>query len=251
MPIGTLSRISKSLSQGGKCLSNLRGVTPSAPYDYAKPSRLFNIGGATGSISTVGSGNWSNTIRRAYYSTDSESDASIRYQGGVLSTATSGTILFRMYIQPFPNPANTPLVQTVFTNGAVGSDGYGIFLTHDEVAFETYQYNLHFGRLQDASSEWVKLNTTSGQLNESTWYQFSVRFTTTTIVEPKPTTFSEVVAYQDGILQIQTTMNNPITTPTSSTTYILGFYGRMTDYAFLESQLSLTQLAAYGTAPYI
>jgi hypothetical protein len=227
----------------------LRGVTPSAPYDYANPSRLFNVGGVTGSISTEGSGDWSNTIQKAYYSTDSEQDATISYQGGLLSTTRSGTILFRMYIQPFANPAETPLLQTVFLNGAPGTDGYGIFLTHDEIAFETYQYNLHFARLQDASSEWVRLNVSG--LGESQWHQFSVRFTTESTGGEKPITVSQVVAYKDGGSQVNITMNAPIDTPTTGTTFLLGFYGRLTYFAFLESQLSLTQLATYGTAPYI
>jgi hypothetical protein len=250
MPIGTLSRIPNSVSQGGKCLSNLRGVFPSAPYDYANPSRLFNVA-ATGSIGTAGdsgAGAWSNTIQRAYYSTDSEQDATIRYQGGLLSSATSGTILFRMYIQTYPNPF-VPLVQTVFSNGRFASDGYGIFLTHDEIGFETYEYNLHFARLQDASSEWVKLNVSA--LGESQWHQFSVRFTTESTGGEKPVTLTTVISYRDGSSQVNITMNNPIDTPTTGPTFLLGFYGRMTDFAFLESQLSLTQLAAYGTAPYI
>jgi len=251
MPIGTLSRIPNSVSQGGKCLSNLRGVFPSAPYDYANPSRLFNVA-ATGSIGTAGdsgAGAWSNTIQRAYYSLFPDQDADIRYQGGLLSTTRSGTILFRMYIQPFDNPAETPLLQTVFLNGAPGTDGYGIFLTHDEIEFETYQYNLHFARLQDASSEWVKLNVSA--LGESQWHQFSVRFTTESSGGEKPVTLTIVKSYRDGSPQVDITMNNPITIPTPGITYILRFYGRMTDFAFLESQLSLTQLAAYGTAPYI
>jgi hypothetical protein len=250
MPIGVLSRIPNSVSRGGKCLSNLRGVTPSAPYDYANPSRLFNVGENTSSISTEGSGAWSNTIQRAYYLPDSDGNARIDYQEGLLSNATSGTILFRMYIQPFNDPGQTPLVQTVFKNGADGMDGYGIRLTYDYDGSSEFYWNLHFCRLQDVSSEWIKLNV-SAPLQPETWYQFSVRFRTISSGGDEPTISSQVDVYQDGALQTKTTMNFPIDTPTASVTSLLQFFGRMTDFAFLETQLSDSQLAAYGTAPYI
>jgi len=248
MPIGVLSRIPNSVSQGGKCRSNLRGVTPSAPYDYANPARTFNVTSATGSISTAEAGAWANTIQKAYYSTDSEGDASLRYQGGVLSTARSGTILFRMYIQEFPPLISIPDVQTIFNNGAEATDGYGIKLRYMEVGVETFEWNLYFARLQDTDREdWIKLNTSP--LSTSTWYQFSVRFNTVTGDKGETTT---IVAYQNGSAQVDEDLANPIETPSSNvTTTILGFYGRMTDFAFLESQLTDVQLAAYGTAPYI
>jgi hypothetical protein len=69
MPIALLSRLSKSLSQGGKCVSNLRGLIQSdvagEPFDYLKPTRRFSFDGALSSISTVGTGDWTNTIQKA------------------------------------------------------------------------------------------------------------------------------------------------------------------------------------------
>ena len=235
MPAGALVQIPTSVSRGGKCKTNLRGVTPSAPYDYVNPTATLTGGAALGSISTAGSGNWSNTIPFAYYSTSSDEDSSITYPG-LLSSAVSGTLLFRIYIQPQVTP---PQAQTVFANGRFGLDGYGIPLTYDEVAFETYEYNLHFARLQDASANWIKLNTTA--LSTGQWYQFSIRFETSA----KTT----VTWYQDGTPNNPFELN-PITTPTDSTS-LMGFFGRMTDIALLEDQLTNSQLALFGTAPYI
>jgi hypothetical protein len=69
MPIAVLSRLSKSLSQGGKCVSNLRGFAQSElagePFDYIKPTRRFSFDGALSSISTEGTGDWTNTIQKA------------------------------------------------------------------------------------------------------------------------------------------------------------------------------------------
>lgn len=241
MPIGVLSRIPQSVSRGGTCKTNLRGVNPSAPYDYAVPSRTFTVGAALGSISTEGSGNWSNTITKAYQNTDADSISSIQYPG-LLSSATSGTLLFRMYIQTYPsNPP--PGLQTLFRNGMNGLDGYAVYLTYDEVAFETFEYNLHFGRTQDVSANWIKLNTSA--LSETTWYQFSIRFQTSGGL-------TTVTAFQDGTQTvIPVLMNSLITTPTQSTSLMPFFFGRMTDFVFLEAQLTDSQLAAFGTAPYI
>lgn len=235
MPIGALSRIPTSVSRNGTCKSNLRGASPSAPYDYAAPSRTFTVGAALGSISTAGAGDWSNTITRAYDNTDAEGDATILYSP-LLSNAKNGTLLFRMNINPLPTP---PGLQFIFTNGL--SNGYGIYLTYDEVAVETFEYNLHFGRQQDASDSWVKLN--SSPLSDSTWYQYSIRFTT-----PLPKTF--VDAYQNGTQTVTTAQLDAMTTPTNKTT-LMGFFGRLTDFAFLEAELSDSELAAFGTAPYI
>ena len=251
MPIGVLSRISNSLSQGGKCVSNLRGFAQSdlagEPFDYIKPARRFSFDADLSSISTVGAGDWTNTIQKAYYSTDSEGSGAFRYSGGLVSSAITGTILFRMYIQTWGDPSLIPPVQTVFRNGTAATNGYGIKLTYDEVVPEEFEWNLYFCRLQDAQNSWIKLNQ-SGPLQLNTWYQFSVRFNT---VIDKGDEVTEVVAYQNGSYQLLSFMNGLITTPTAGITAVLEFYGRITDFALLESQLTNVQLAAYGTAPYI
>jgi hypothetical protein len=251
MPIGVLSRVSNSLSQGGNCVSNLRGFAQSdlagEPFDYIKPTRRFSFDGALSSISTVGAGDWANTIQKAYYSTDSEGSAAFRYGDFPLTQSISGTLLFRMYLQTFNDPLLIPPVQTVFRNGTDGTDGYGIKLTYDEVGFETFEWNVHFCRLQDASAAWIKLNV-SGPLLENTWYQFSVAFSTAT--EGKAET--QIVAYQDGLAQVDAFLSNPIIAPgDTEAPFWLGFYGRLTDMTVINVPLTNTQLAAYGTAPYI
>jgi hypothetical protein len=251
MPIAVLSRLTKSLSQGGKCVSNLRGFAQSdlagEPFDYIKPTRRFSFDGALSSISTEGAGPWATTIPNAYYSTDSEGSAELRYGDVPLTQSRSGTLLFRMYLQTFNDPLLIPPVQTVFKNGTAATNGYGIKLTYDEFAPEEFEWNLHFARLQDASAAWIKLNV-SGPLLENTWYQFSVAFSTAT--EGKAET--QIVAYQDGLAQVDAFLSNPIVAPgDTEAPFWLGFYGRLTDMAVINVPLTNVQLAAYGTAPYI
>lgn len=239
MPIGVLSRIPNSLSQGGKCRTNLRGLTPSTPYDFVAPSRSFTVGPALSSISTLGSGGWSETIRKAYYSTDSEQSAAITYPS-MISTAVAGTLLFRIYIQEYPS--SPPVNQTVFQNGQTGTNGYGVFLnTFDDRS--QIIYTLYFGRLQDSSMNWVKINTDSTTLNPNEWNQFSLMFNSG---DGK----SVVRVFQNGAFVKQGNFSE-ITTPSSGTTQIMNFFGRITDFALIEKEFTDTQLAAYGTAPYI
>ena len=241
-----LVQIPASLSQGGKCLSNLRGVTPSAPYDYVSPSRTFTVGADLGTIATGTSEPWMNTIQKAYTSTNSDGSATITYSG-LLSDARTGSLVFRMYIQPFADPSLVPLTQTVFQNGQAAVNGYGIFLTHDEIGDDEFEYNIHFGRLQDDSKEWLRMN--QDPLGEEKWYQFSIRFTTPSGVLGDTST---ITVYQNGSPSIdEQELWQAIDTPTLGPTFLFGFFGRMTDFAFLDSKVSNNQLAAYGTAPYI
>lgn len=242
MPAGSLVRIPTSTSRNGTCKTNLRGVRRNSGslFDFIDSERALTYGPDLAIVSTTGSGNWSNTIQYAFQNTNSDGDASITYPS-VISTKTSGTLLFRMYIQPYPTTP-VPGLQAVFINGSFGTDGYGVFLTYDEVAFETYEYNTYFGRLQDLSADWIKLNPSA--LSESTWYQFSIKF------ETSPGNPTEVTAFQDGSKTVNSASMNEINDPTT-TTALMYFYGRMTDIALLEDQLSPEQLVAYGTAPYV
>ena len=242
MPIGVLCRVPNSVSQGGACKTNLRGVTPSKPYDYVAPSREFTVGSALGSISTEGAGAWSNTIPRAYYSNDSENSSAITYPS-MISTTTAGTLLFRIYIQEF-SPGNTPpQIQTVFQNGQTGTNGYGVFLYTVVPPRESAIYTLLFGRLEDPSGSWVKLNTDSATLNPNQWYQFSVLFNS-------GDNKSVVRVFQDGSFSRQGNMLE-ITAPSAGTTQLMNFYGRITDFALIEKEFTDTQLALYGNTPYI
>jgi hypothetical protein len=245
MPIGVLSRVPNSVSQGGACKTNLRGVTPSKPYDYVAPSRTFTVGSALGSISTAGAGAWSNTICQAYYSNDSENSSAITYPS-MISTATTGTLLIRIYIQEFPG-GRAPSIQTVFQNGQTATNGYGVFLFTVNIFGEPPIYTLYFGRLQDDSSTWVQMNQPSppgSALNANQWYQFSVGFA------PSGTGTSTIRIYQDGSSVSQSDIVE-IITPLDGTTQIMNFYGRVTDFALIEKAFTNEQLAAYGTAPYI
>lgn len=243
MPAGALVRVPASLSKNGACKTNLRGVNPSAPYDYVRPSRTFIIGAVLGSISTVGSGAWSNTVRNAYYSTDSEQSAVILYPS-LVSTSTSGTLLIRIYIQEFPPATIPPGKQTVFQNGSIGTNGYGVFLqTIDNRG--TYVYTLYFGRLQDdVGLGWVQMNQDGPTLNANEWNQFSVQFTT-------GGGKSVARIYQNGSFVRQANLDEISTPAAPGTTELMNFFGRITDFALLDTALSDTFLAAYGSAPYL
>jgi hypothetical protein len=240
MPIGALSRIPTSVSRNGTCKSNLRGASPSAPYDYAAPSRTFSVGSSLGSISTSGAGTWSNSIPRAYVLIDPESSATITYPA-LLSSSKNGTLLLRIYIEPLASP---PGLQAIFTNGS--GNGYGVYLTYDvnESDPELYEYNVRFS-FQETASTGIKLNTSP--LVPLTWYQFSIRFNTQTS-RPFPTF---VTAYQGGTQTVTETQVTGVMSIPSGGTTVMNFFGRLTDFAFLEAQLSNSELAAFGTAPYI
>jgi hypothetical protein len=155
-----------------------------------------------------------------------------------------------MYIQEFPPLSTIPALQTVFQNGDGGEfpNGYGIKLTYTEVGFEEFEWDLYFARLQDPRQDWIKLNA-SGALSVNTWYQFSVRFNT---FSDKGSDTTNIIAYQNGSAQVNQDLTNPIVAPGElDAPFWLGFYGRLTDMAVINVPLTTTQLAAYGTAPYI
>ena len=238
-----LVQIPSSVSRGGTCKSNLRGTgATSTLYDVANPSRTFSKGNLT-SIPISGGGPWSNTINYAY--SFSGGNPRIRYPS-LLSTARSGTILIRLYI---PTP-DEPLagVGAVFQNGAPGTDGFGIL-------YDYVPSRLYFIRL-DSSPFDDYIEISSDPLSYDTWYQFSVRFETTTV---SATDFTSVTSYQNGIITKDNLFfNAAIVTPTAGNTTLFfdavngnNFFGRITDFAFLEAQLSNDQLRLYATAPYI
>lgn len=262
MPAGNLTRIPASLSRNGKCLSNLRGANP--VYDYVAPSKSFTVGPALSTISTVGTAGadaWANTIQRSYYSIDSEQSATISYPS-LLSSTTTGTILIRLYIQPHPEGIAPPMVQTVFRNGTVGTNGYSIFLTAYDDLKGGYEYNFWFGRNEDASANWVPLvqkaaPVVGGEgegggevgggavsvIQTGQWFQFSITFVSNSGI-------TTVRSYLAGSGPTEQTIGNTITTPTGGTE-LMNFFGRITDFAFFNVQLADSLLIAYGTAPYI
>lgn len=243
MPAFPLARISKSVSRNGDCKTNLRGVSPASPYDYAAPTRAFIVGPALESVSTEGQGDWSNTIKAAYSSRNSELSATITYPS-LVSTAISGTLLIRLFLIDFTSGNVPPEYQTVFKNGNNNTNGYGLILySYLNKDTESYNYTLFFGRLQDTSGSWVNINPDANSLNTKTWYQYSIKFTSAA-------GNTTVLLYQGGTFIKQATITGEITTPTGGTE-IMNFYGAITDFALIESSFSDSQLAAYGTAPYI
>ena len=231
MPLKALVRIPNSLSRGGTCKTNLRGTPQTSVFDYAVPSRTFTTGPTLVSEAIVGGGNWSNTIKRSFANSASGGDASITYPS-VVSTSTSATILIRVNISFMDTP---PAQQGIFQNGTFGNDGYGIVLK-----YEITDYNIYFVNFRDF--EEIKLNTTA--LLTGTWYQFGIRFNTVSNV-------TTLTSYFNGSrINNELTLTNDIQPPAGSTV-LLSFYGKVTDFALIESQFSNDQLKLYGSAPYI
>jgi hypothetical protein len=253
MPIGVLSRIPNSVSRGGTCKTNLRGtgcVASTASfsiYDVAAPSRGFIVNNIQ-SVSTSGAARpWANTIQKAY-DAYSGASASIRYLL-LLSTAKSGTLLFRVLMKD----AGKPQQGLLFRNGMPDTNGYGVY-------FDSNAQRLYFLHLDDLTTQTDMITISTGLVAYDTWYQFCVRFETVTVSAVDITT---VTAYQDGTKTVNAAaFANPILTPAGDTslfsiydaggdTYSYVFFGTITDFAFLEAQLTDTQMANFGNAPYI
>jgi hypothetical protein len=244
MPIGVLSRIPPSLSRGGTCKTNLRGAFDRGKaYDYARPTRVITAAADSGKISTAGAGPWANSVGWAHYSTNEDGDPSLTYPANA-STSTSGTLLFRMYIQTRTNKAPQ---QYVFYNGTPGTDGYAVILETNDVA-EPPEKNLFFYHMDDINGgDRFQLN--SIPMNDNQWYQYSVKFETVTI---SALTVTTVTAYENGTQTVGAlSFNTPILAPTGTTVVLASFHGRITDFAILDSLFSDTYLASFGSAPFI
>jgi hypothetical protein len=156
------------------------------------------------------------------------------------------------------------MVQTVFQNGTGGTNGYSIFLTAYDDLRGGYEYDLWFGRNEDASANWVPLvqrpaPVVGGEeegggmlpgggeavsvIQTDQWFQFSITFVSGSGV-------TTVRSYLSGSGLNEQVIPNELTTPTGGTE-LMNFFGRVTDFAFFNVQLADSLLIAYGTAPYI
>ncbi len=238
-------RIPTSLSRGGKCVTNMRGVfkEDGTPYDFVNPGREIIKGAQIDKVKT-NTGVWSSSIPWAYTTTDVSGDLVLTYPS-LVSSARSGTVIFRMLIK---NQASPPSEQAIFINGNVFSDGYGILLAYQyDSTLSQNVYNIYFTNLRDPFLDRVQLNDNPLSLN--TWYQFSVAFDTQTV---SASTYTTLYIYQDGIASRFSglTLLYEILTPTNATS-LMGFVGSLTDFALIEEVLPTTQLAVFGKAPYL
>lgn len=242
---GSVVTVPRSLNRDGVCKTNLRGaIIANKVYDYATTSNGVISGGPdSGKISTSGAGTWANSVAWAHYSTNEDGDARLTYPKNA-SVSTSGTILFRMYIQTRTNPL---VSQYVFYNGAVGGNGYAVILEYNNKV-DPPEYNVFFYHMDDVTgTDRFQLN--SAPMNINQWYQYSIKFETVTI---SATTITTVTAYENGTQTVTpTAFNNPIQTPTGTTVVLASFHGRITDFAILDTLFSDQYLARFGTAPFI
>jgi hypothetical protein len=128
-------------------------------------------------------------------------------------------------------------------------DGYAIILSYsfDSILFENV-YNVFFENMNDPTRDRIQLN--SNPLTIDTWYQFSVSFETVTI---SALTTTKLLIYEGAKLSIYSGLSlmTAVNTPTAGISAFFGFYGSITDFVFLDTNLPVTDLAAFGQAPYL
>lgn len=246
MPIGALVRIPTSLSRGGHCVTNLRGLIPDAPIDYINPSRSITAQNLSrgNSGDYAGSGNWVNTIRYTFQSNE-VFPPSLTYPS-LLSTATTGTLLFRMYLLT-PKFSINP-VQCLFKNGRLvpgSGSGYAVLLSYD-ASGETYILQFVLPGVGSA------VMNTGPSMTYETWYTYGVVFDSLT--SPGST---KLRIYENGTVIGSTTLDPMITPTTGTSLFVDGetsqfrFLGGITDFALLESTLTEDEILAFANAPYI
>jgi len=246
MPSGSLVRISYSLSRNGTCKTNLRGYTATTPYDYVLPSRTITSLNVDSVTTTDVVETWTNQIQRAFNATseNTEVSPSITYPNIVSTAATDITILIRIYLNP-RTTTTPPLYQYVFRNGTAGDaetgSGYDILVESVETEDPgEYDINVYFHNCADDKfGKLIKIS--SANLSYSQWYSYSIRIDSS----------SFLTAFENGTNTAKVSID-PITTPAGSTSLFLdSFYGRITDFALIESSLTDSMLDGYATAPYI
>lgn len=226
-------RLPTSLSRGGKCLTNLRGVfkPDGSLYDFAAPDRqLPNDETYPATKEKTTTGVWSSSIPWAY-----TGDFSFFFYPSLLSSSTSGTIIFRLYIKSIEYPQSETLV---FYNGVAYQDGYIILLIYNGSS-----YSLDFANFADLTND--RITISDGSLQTNTWYQFSVSFTTT-----EGSTTLQIYQNGSAVPTSGSTLANAIITPTANTAVSVTATS-LTDFAVFDEVLPNRQLAAFGQAPYL
>jgi hypothetical protein len=250
MPIGALVQIPTSLSRGGKCVTNLRGLSPGATQDYASPSRTFTTTNLVRNVCTNigGVGNWANTIPNSF-ETKSELETSLIEYPGLLSSSKTGTLLFRMYLLE-RTPGTPPIpsrVECIMKNGQIqpgAGDGYAVLLSYD-ASGDFYALNFVL-----PGAGFVQMNS-GASLNFNTWYTYGVKFDSN--ASPGSTI---ITIFENGTF-ISSASQSEMITPTGGTSLFsdpsfgLPFYGGITDFTILETLLSDDEIIAFATAPYI
>ena len=238
----SLVRIPLSVDRDGACKTNLRGaLSEGKTYDYAFPNQNITVGTDSGKISTAGAGTWANSVRWAHYSTNEDGNPSLTYSKNV-STSKSGTLLFRMYAQTRTNPIAQ---EYVLYNGSTGTNGYAVIFEENRL-LDPSEFDVFFCHMDNVLDR-IKLNSAS--IVHGQWYQYSVKFETVLVDGADNTT---VTAYENGSPSVLSTpFSSPILTPTGTTVVLPSFFGRITDFAILDTLFSNTLLARFGTAPFI
>jgi hypothetical protein len=249
------------LSRGGTCKTNLRGINATAPTDYIDSSRTFTSSyiQSVDTSSVENAGVWSATIKKAYEASSTENDPLLQYPS-LLSTSTTGTLLFRLYIKTLPEGATVQEGQCVFLNGDTdasgGGSGYGVFVTTDASGIDYNLFFTLFGTDKEIK-EPTSLQINSSLLALDTWYSYGVQFETVDDPDKGSSTFLTV--YENGNLTLANNPLAPMVTP-SGGTYLFSytplgapFYGGLTDFALLDAPAGIAGLSLpeYGSAPYI
>jgi hypothetical protein len=167
--------------------------------------------------------------------------------------------LIRLFIQPrttYPPSSSDPI--HVFYNGDTA--GYGLYLTYEPGVGKPPPptYKLFF--TDTVTNDIIQVSDSLSVLSENTWYHFGIRFETTGDGVDTPFV-TKVSAFQNGISTVvnQGFPSGFIQQPTGFCTFyargtlLVGYsyYGKITDFAFLEAQLSDSQITNIATAGYV
>lgn len=255
MPSASSFRVPFATSGNGLCKTNLRGVFVGSegnllPYDFVSPSRTFEVIQYVASESIQTPVSWGSLIKKTYDVTSEENSPQFSYGLFPFSTAISGTFLFRLYIKPrttYPPLTTDPI--HVFYNGVTG--GYGLYLTYTSGGKGAGGYILNFTNV--GQNEAVRVSHQTNFLDENTWYHFGIRFLTSG-------GNTRVSGFQNGVATLVSgpfPSENELDAPSGECCFFrkgllpgYAYFGKMTDFAFLETQLTDTQIANIATTGY-
>lgn len=261
-------RTSLTFSANSSLRTNLRGIFSDRnviPFDYAQQPNYDNINlrsfdpvnNIVSASTSDGDPSWSTKIRNCYrIDNDLGGYPLIRYFPTRISSATSGTILIRIYINSTGHP-ETAATETIFVNGL--TMGYGIIMNYTPAVPKPpvpSKYEVFF-ICTDTPADTIKINV-GGTLDTNTWYHFGITFNTVPDLINPGAYITYVTSYQDGV---QTQKNvtfaaSYIRTPDGDCSLfskaLVGdpFFGRITDFSVFDTQLSETQIKTFAKVGY-
>ena len=265
-------RTSLTFSANSTLRTNLRGILVggTVPFDYAQQPNSDNINlrsfdpvnNIVVASTSDGDPSWANKIRNCYAIGTGVGDPLLRYTPTPISTAISGTILIRIYINPTghpePVPPATDTTETILVNGL--STGYGIIMKYTPGTSKPLvpaKYEVFF-ICTNNPADTIKINVVGTTLSPSTWYHFGIKFNTVEDPLNLGVYNTYVTSYQDGAQTQNNTQfaSGYISVPSGDCSLfskaLLGdpFFGRITDFSVFNAQLSERQIKTFAKVGY-